>query len=248
MKRDTMVLVVALACGVAAFGLIFNFLKQANAPQTQFVIAKENLPKGKILAAEDLTVSPPMKNIPREKYFTQINELIGMRLEKDTFKNDMIERSLVQRIQIAAAKLLPQAAPEKSLPVPPGQRALTLGLQDIENVPNTMTPGDYVDILGNVVLSNSQREIRTILYAVAVIGIQRTPAVIVSPDGQQREKSPVESVTLALLPAQVETVLNASKLGKMRLVVNSREGNQSAWSNVGSIEIIRGVLKERKST
>lgn len=253
MKRDTLVLIIALACGIAAFSLIFNFLKQASLPQSQFVVAKGGLPKGKVLTAEDLTVSAPVKNVPREKYFTQINDLIGMRLENDIPQGGMIERGLVKKVQAVIAKIAPKRVnTEQNLPVPPSMRALTLNLQDLENVPGVLTAGDYVDILGNVVLSNSQREIRTILYAVSVIGIQRMPPPPVASasanDSEEKARGAVEGVTLALLPAQVETVLNASKLGKMRLVINSREGNQSAWSNVGSIEIIRGVLKERKST
>lgn len=253
MKRDTLVLIIAVACGLAAFGLIFNFLKQASIPPAQIVVAKAGVPKGKVLTAEDLTISAPIKNVAREKYFTQINDLIGMRAENDIPAGGMIDRGIVKKFQAAIAQIVPQAKVEQDLPVPPSMRALTLGAQDLDNIPNALSPGDYVDILGNVVLNNNEREVRTILYAVSVIGIQRLPGQPVPANVPQGTlvsgaRGPVERVTIALLPAQVETVLNASRLGKMRVVINSREGNQSAWANVGSIEIIRGVTKERKST
>ncbi len=234
MKRDTLILVVALVCGVAAFGLIFNFLKQAAAPKNQFVTARQALQKGKILDAEDLTISPPLKNIPAQSYFTQLVDVIGMELQSNLAKGKLIARTQVKKVKAPPPVLQTEGGVE-AMPVPANMRALTLNANEIENVPKLLSPGSYVDILGTVIFGNNQREIRTILRGMQVVWVQ------------MNEKKQFESITLAIPPPQVETLVNAMKYGKLRLVGSSEaEDNSSVWSTVASIEIIRGTQKERK--
>ena len=235
MKRDTIALIIALVCGAAAFGLIYNHLKQANQPQNQFVVAAQELPKGKVLTPEDLTVSEPLKNVPQGKYFTQIQDLIGTELQKDIPQGKLIGRSLIKKIQ-AKLNLPVRVDEDETLPVPPSMRALTLGTQELENIPQNLKPGEYVDTLGSVAIANNQREIRTVLHAVLVLSVQRS------------EKKQIEAVTIALATQQVETLLNSLKFGKVRLVMAPKTDDGSAWSNSGSIEIIRGTQRERKIT
>ena len=236
MKRDTLVLVVAALCGLVAFSLIFNFLKQATQPKGQYVIAKQALAAKKVISVEDLAMSPPLENIPAANYFTQMVEVIGMEMG-----NDLPAGQLIARAQVKKAEAKPES-PEKIekpkeivLPVPAGMRALTLGTQELESIPQTLKGGDYVDILGYAVVGTNQREIRTLLRGTLVLSVQK------------EEGRPLEELTIALHPIQVETFLNASKFGKMRLVITTKPSRDSDWTNTGSIEVIRGIQRERKA-
>ncbi len=240
MKRDTLVLLVALVCGALAFSLIFNFLKQASKPKNQFVMAKEALTKGVILTADNLTLSQPLQNISSANYYTQIYEVLNMELQEDVPTGKLISRDIVKPVEkkpeIVAS---PVDNTPVSLPVPPGMRALTLELQEVESIPIILKAGNYVDVLGYIPtgINNAQREIRTLLHGAQVLSTGKN------------EKQEIQSVTLAISPTYVEMLLNASKLGKVRLIVtNQPGGDASAWSTVGSIEIIRGIQRERKVT
>lgn len=240
MKRDTLVLAVALLCGVAAFSLIFNFLKQAAQPKLQYVVTRAEMAKGQVITPEDLTLSEPLAGVSASQHFTQMYEVIGMEIVLDLPAKHLISRTELKKPEIKV-EVKPSVAPESQdivLPVPPGMRALTLGNQELENNPISLRGGDYVDILGNVIYGNNQnKEIRTILRGVLVLSVQKS--------GDLKQ---INEVSLALQAAQVETLLNASKFGKMRLVVTQKPADNTTWSDMGSIEVIRGIQRERKVT
>lgn len=113
-------------------------------------------------------------------------------------------------------------------------RALSLNPNELENIPQRLNGGDYIDLLGMVDIGNQQREIRTILRGVLVLSVQKN-----------ENKTP-ESLTIALHPTQVEILLNTT--GKKRLVVTEKPADNSRGDNMGSIEVIRGIQRERKVT
>lgn len=243
MKRDTLILVIALASGLAAFSLILNFLKQAAQPEGQYVMAIQDLTKGKVLAAADLGISPPLKNIPAESFFTQMHDALGMEIQEDIPKGRLIARELLKEPppppppspspdSKSAKKKKPR---EIVLPVPPSMRALTLSAQELENIPQGLTGGNYVDILGSIALDDRQKEVRTVLSGIQILAVERN-------------ENKIETVTIALLPNQVETLLNVSRMAKMRLVIGQEPPVNGKRAGVGTIEIIRGIVKEQKVT
>jgi Flp pilus assembly protein CpaB len=231
-----MILGVALICGLAAFGLIFNFLKAASAPKNQFVITQKDLNKGKILSAEDLTLSDPIPNVPAQSHYTQLHEALGMEMQQDLAKGSLLNRGMVKKPKELPKAEVIQDVEEIVLPVPPSMRALTFNLSEMENIPQLLKGGDYVDILGTILVSRREREVRTVLRGVLVLSVSRN------------ERKQAETVTIALYPPQVESLLNASKMGKMRLVITQKPADNADWANMGSIEVIRGIQRERKVT
>lgn len=245
MKRDTFVLFVALGCGILAFGLIFNFLKQAAKPKNQFVMTVTNIPKGKIFSQEDLAISEPLKDIPADQYFTQFSDVVGMEAVEDLPQNKLINRTNIKKPP-PPKKVEPSPSPSPkdkeavretpkmvSLPMPPGKKGLNLTPQELGTIPTLLKPGDYVDILGDIMIgAKSQKEVRTIATGALILSVQGT------------EKK-IDSVNLALSPHQVETLLNVSREGKMRLILSS-ENDMDAAPSVTAIEIIRGIQREKK--
>ena len=235
MKRDSLVLAIAILCGLAAFGLIYNFLKSASVPATEYVMTTNEFKKGKVLTDADLTISPPFKNLPSANYFTQMYEVIGMELQEDAPKNKLINRSMVKKVEIKIPeKIVAENNEAKSLPVPAGMRALTLGLSELENPPYDLISGSYVDVLGSTVLGSNQREVRTLVYGLSVLNVER--------DEKTRQ---IQQVTVAVPPTQIESIVNASKAAKIRLVITTQPASSDMVYS-GSVEIIRGVQRERK--
>jgi Flp pilus assembly protein CpaB len=239
MKRDTLVLVVAVLCGLAAFSLILNFLKQASQPKAQYVITRAEIAAGSILKPEDLTLSEPLANIPVSQHYTQMYEVIGMEALQDLPQNHLVGRADLKKpeIKVVAAPSVVPEVKDIVLPVPEGLRALTLDMQEMENIPNNLKGGDYIDILGTIIFGNNQKEVKTILRGVLVLSAQKS-----------QDQKQIMSFSVALHPTQVETILNASKFGKMRLVITQKPTDNTIWSGMGSIEVIRGIQRERKVT
>lgn len=242
MKRDTFVLFVALACGIFAFGLIFNFLKQAAKPKNQFVMTSNPIKKGKILTPDDLAISEPLKDLPANRYFTQISDVLGMEVTEDLPQNKLIAKTNIKKPPPPPKKIEPKPSPEGRqtpkkkemtvLPIPPGKRGLNLTAQELGSIPPLLKAGDYVDILGDVALGGkNQKEVRTLAKGGLVLSVQ----------GNEKK---IESVSLALSPQQIEILLNAGREGKMRLILSSEDDGSAPA--VSSIEIIRGVQRERK--
>ncbi len=240
MKRETMILFVAIISGIAAFGLIFNFLKEASKPATSFVLTSAEIKKGQILQEKDLTMSPLIKNLPPKTYYDEIDDVVGKEAISDIPQGKLVPRSKVKTVE-AAPPPPPLPVPEPTaIEIPNAMRALTLTSEELENIPPFLKPGDYVDILANVVFDGARKEkeqqIRTIMNSILVVAVGKS------------EKGSVESVTIALMPAQVESLLTVSKLGRMRLVISSKPSGQSTWSSTGTIEVIRGIQREKAIT
>ncbi|MBI3307004.1 MAG: hypothetical protein HYZ84_04295 [Candidatus Omnitrophica bacterium] len=235
MKRESMVLFVALASGIAAFGMIFNFLKEAKRPASSYIMTLKDVKKGQIIKKEDLGMSDPLKNIPAQAYYTQASDVIDKTALDDIAKGKLIARSMVKAIEKPAT---PAPLPEqkrvkkqpRTIPVPASMRAITLTIQELQNPPASIEPGNHVDILSTI----GRNEVKTILNSVLIVGVARS------------ENDNIESVTFALTPEEVEKLLSFSKSGRMRLILSSSGGNDA--SAVDFVEIIRGVQREKKIT
>lgn len=235
MKRETLILFIALASGIAAFGMIFNFLKEARKPVISYVMTVKAVKKGQALEVKDLAMSNPLKNVPAQTYYAQMSDVIDRQAVEDIPESTLVARSMIKTVEKPAPQVAVPAPPEpvvkkpSALPIPAAKRALTLSVRELEVPPDSIKVGNYVDILSTV----DKNEIRTVLNSIQVIAVGLS------------EKEVLESVTLALTPLQVEKVLTFSKFEKLRLLVSTTQGDDS--SSVSFIEIIRGVEREKKA-
>ena len=126
-------------------------------------------------------------------------------------------------------------AQNAGLSIPAGMRALTLSEKNIENTPDSLTPGSYVDILGFVPDDQEKPELQTIIRSAQVIAMKN-------------DESGAKLLTMTLTPQGAEVVSKAMGNGKIRLILRPDRGENSVLSGNGSnlIEVIRGVDKEKK--
>ena len=220
--------------GLAAFVLVFNFLREAAQPKREFVMAKVAIAQGKMITPDDLTLTKPLKNADAKNLFLQLDDVVGRIAMEAIPKGAIIDRS---KIKIKETPMPIPVNKKTPLPIPEGMRALTIGAGDIIGMPDLLEIGDYIDILGTILTSTGLRELKTILYGGQVISME-------GGDGTM-----IRSITLAVNPNETPVLVDAMTQGKIRIIVRPDQGERYLYqSEVGSMEVIRGTIREKKIT
>ena len=124
-----------------------------------------------------------------------------------------------------------------SLPIPAGMSALTLSDKNVENFPDLLEVGGFVDILGTVPDYQGKMELQAIIRSAQVITLDRT-----------KEDQLIRSINVALTPAGAEVVSKAMANGKIRLILRPEQAEKSVVSlGAGVTEVIRGVEKDKNA-
>lgn len=228
MKKEHIVFAIAIGSGLMATLLVFNFLKSARQIQGRFVIAEAAIQKGQVIQDPDVGLSKIMKKSDTKNLFAETQDVVGQKALQDIPAGSLVYRSKVTRPG-------PEQAPQKkALPIPNGMRALTISREDISNVPDLLDIGSYVDIVGQTIAVNGEKEMHTIIGSRQVISLSPL-------DG-----SPIQSITVAVTPTEAEKTLEAASMKKLQLLVRQEQATEQ-WTfeaSGGSIEVIRGVQKE----
>ena len=121
------------------------------------------------------------------------------------------------------------------LPIPAGMRALTLSEKNIENFPDLLEAGNYVDVLGLAPNYEGQLDLQTIVRGAQVLIFDK------------KEGLETKSMTLALTPTGAEVVSKATAHGKIRLILRPDGGEKNVipLTGAGLTEVIRGVDKDK---
>lgn len=124
---------------------------------------------------------------------------------------------------------------QRSIPIPTGMSALTLSPKEIENVPDHLATGNYIDILGIAPDYKGEKDLQTIVRSSEILSIEKT-----------KEKG-IQSITVALTSVGAEVVAKAMAEGKVRMVLRPDGGEKSVFQmgEMGVAEVIRGVKKEK---
>lgn len=215
--------------------MVLNFLNEAAQPKREFVKARIDIASGKILTAKDLVLSEPMKNTSAQDLFLQVDDAVGQISLERLPAGSLIQRSQVKPKETRAAA----PAVLDALPIPEGMRALTVTTLDVVNMPDLLEVGRHVDIMGSVPGPDGRPQLRTLLYGAQVISLEKS----------KRTPGGIDSTTIALRPNEIDTLTMAMTYGKIRILVRPDQGERSAYqSQVGSIEVIRGMSREKKMT
>lgn len=203
-------------------------------------MSRVKIPLEKMVTAEDLVLSKPIKNADPKNFFLQMDDVIGRAALEEIPRGVLIHRSKIKSME-------PPPPPEddtvEALPIPEGMRALTIGSGDIVGMPDVLEIGNYVDVLGTVLASNGLRELKTLLYGAQVISIDG------GNETESGKKTPINSITLAVNPNETTVLIESMTQGKIRVIVRPDQGERYLYeSGVGSMEVIRGVSRERKVT
>ena len=236
-KKNFMVLMIALMCGLAAFVLIFNYLKQVSNPAKSFVVSQKKIEAGKKIEKKDIGYSAPLKNISPKEYFLQADDVINLIATEEIPANKLLKRSWVKREEIAPEN--EGAEDPKKMEIPQGKTGVLMYAKDMNNLPPNLQVGSRIDLLANR-KPVSGGAIKTTKSAQAATIIEIT----------KNDKGVPESFLLAVTPQESEKIFSAmaSGGGKFRVALSSGVASLEAIvPDLSSVEIIRGLKVEKKN-
>ena len=213
-KLTPLVVMISLATFLgltAAFG-IWQYLNKAQQQVKRLtvtravVVANKQIPAGTKLTDADLAIKQfPAQAIPKD-YPSSIESLKN-RIVKVTLQPDEI---------ITESRLVGQgAAGGLPLVIPPGQRAITIKVNEVVGVGGFINPGDRVDVISILKKNENLTFSKTILQNVLVLAVgDKILDLNVFSDAQAKI---VGQVTLALNPTDLEKLALASEVGQLHL-------------------------------
>jgi pilus assembly protein CpaB len=218
--RAIVILLVAIAAGIAAVALANNWLAERarDVAAVKVVVAARDIELGTQFLPQMLElVDWPRQSVPPGS-FNNIEEL----LEKPGQSPARVLRFSLQKGEPVLESKLASAGAKAGLAaiVADGKRAMTVSVNEIVGVAGFALPGNYVDILLNTqdenAKRNDQRISKIVLEHVLVLAIAQT--------AKRDETAPrvVSAVTLELTPEEAEKIDLARSVGTLTLVLRNQ--------------------------
>lgn len=204
-------LLLALALGLAAATYAASWLQQqATANTFQVIVAERDLTMGTRLQPDMLQTLDWPKAAAIQGPLTTLDQAVGR----------VIRTPMLRGEPLLHSKLAPMG--EKgglSSVLAPGQRAVTVKVNEIMGVAGFALPGSYVDVMVNTPDGENQ--------PVSKILIERIQVLAVAQDVSTNESKPrvVNAVTLQVSPQQAEQIDLARSVGTLSLVLRSHSDN-----------------------
>jgi pilus assembly protein CpaB len=213
--RILMVLVLALtAGGVLALGT-YNYVQRspvqaASLPTKQVVVAAADMDIGAEVRREDIRVIEwPANSLPANAIGNP-EEVIGRGLVMPVIQNE----------PILPMKLASKDAGAGLPPViPPGQRAVSVRVNEVIGVAGYVVPGTRVDVVATVSPTQNQQDMtsKVILTDVAVLAA----GTKIERDTEKDKPVAVNVVTLLVSPDESERLTLAANEGKIQLALRN---------------------------
>jgi len=209
--RSTVLIVVALGCGLVASLGVYQYLRAASKQDESraVLVATKEININEPLTEENVRISQwPSRQIPQ-----------GSLADLKQVENKFARIRLYEGEPILGAKVMNWDDASSSLKVPKGFRAVSVKVTMEASVSSLIEPGDHVDVI--VVLKRSQENppmAKTILKAVQAFAVNSEMAK--SPD-KDKTLDEVRTVSLLLSPDQAEKLAMGQDLGMIRLALRS---------------------------
>ena len=219
---------VAVVLGLTAAVGIWQYLSKTQQKVKELsvtravVVAAKQISAGTKLAETDLAIKQlPAQAVPKG-YPSSIEQIKG-RIVKNTLQTEEIitEGKLVG---VGAVGGLPSV-------IPPGQRAITLMVNDVIGVGGFVNPGDRVDVLAIYKKSANENISNTVLQNLLVLAAG--DKIFDATNIQEPQNMVVPNLTLAVSPKEAEVLYLASEASKLQFVLRPRSENNIV-SSIGS--------------
>ncbi len=235
-RRDLIVIIIAGVCGIVVFVVIMGLLKKPPqktvVPMVRCLTATQPILKDQEITEYTAALVKQVESTNIGNYFVSQSDITGYVAAEDIARDALIMRSSVRK-KPAPIQAAPVPKKPASVPMPVGLRAVGVIPAQVENFPQELSAGDYVDVLGPTKAPDGTTEIKTITKLVLVSG-----AYPVSDDD-----TTIRKITLAVKPRAFDEVDAALRQGKIRLM--PRPDGASIAATTGQIEIIRGIAREK---
>jgi pilus assembly protein CpaB len=232
-KRLIIALTGAVLCGLVGVMLITRYLSNVQAFTKDLgnvVVAKQEIPLGEKITAEQLALAPiPNGSLP-EGVFRKMDEVVGR----------VAITPIGMRETITNMKLAPEGTGAGlSAVIPEGYRAMTVKVDDVVGVSGFIMPGSFVDVVAIIVPLSQAGAANGPISKIVLqnIKVLASGAKIDSPENQ-RQPAEVKAVTLQVTPEQAEKLVLAANEGKLQLVMRNysdQEDTKTAGANKATL-------------
>ncbi len=213
-------LILALGCGlVASIGITQVLSKKDAGPaalsadEASVFIVREDIDFAEPLTAQVLKIEPwPKDKIPAGA-LTKIEDIEGRRTRTKLYAGEPILEN----------KLFPKGKDGGgvSIRIPPGYRAVPVGVDVVSGGAGMILPGDRVDVTvyvkRNPVQGILQTGIQDVLQDIKVFAVGSV--VDIESDGTDGQRITAKTISLLVTPTQAKMLMLASELGSLRLVM-----------------------------
>jgi pilus assembly protein CpaB len=206
--RPMGVLLLALVLGLAAAAYAARWLQQQSASNTlQVIVAKRDLPMGTRLQPDMLQTMAWPKAAAIQDPLTTLDHAVGRVIHMPVQRGEPLLQSKLAAVGEKGGL---------SSVLAPGQRAVTVKVNEIVGVAGFALPGNFVDVMVNMPDNQNQ--------PVSKIVIERIRVLAVAQDVSSNESKPrvVNAVTLQVSPQQAEQIDLARSVGTLSLVLRSQ--------------------------
>lgn len=235
-KRLILMLATALICAVLASVLVVRYVRtrEEEARRTRMeaqpiVVAANNIPMGTRLDAGLITVRDwPKAGVPQ-----------GALSERDAAVGRLVKGEITRDEPILESRLFPKDVSGTpgimSVMVPPGKRAMAVGVNEVIGVSGFILPKDRVDVIATR-SDQSSKSSETILQNIEVLAAGKR----LEQEGKQNVEVP--TLTLAVSPPEAERLALALQQGKIHIALRSvmdrdrQEGHLAASAQEASCE------------
>lgn len=227
---------IALLCGLLASFGAYAFLSyqddkvvQTEVPSISVVVASGNIREGGTLYLSNMRVAEWPENLAPNGSFEMPESLIGRILKTDAIDGE----------PILAGKLAPEGSTGgvTSL-IPPGMRAMTVGVNVVSGVGGFVHPNAKVDIIATV---NSGAGVsassKTVLQNVTVLAIDQTL------DKATEDPMTVQSVTVLVTPEDAEKLAVVASEATLQLTLRNQIDENLANTKGVELGKLVGVKK-----
>lgn len=210
--------VLAVAMALLTSFLIYFYLSGMNnqdpkAKEKVIFVAKEDIPAKVVIRQDMLMQSKVPVDITLPLGISDINQIIGK----------MTRESIIKGEAILEKRLYSDKKTTMSYIIPQGKRAVTIGVNEVSEVADFITAGDYVDIL--VTFEEKDKDYgykkvfydkftRVVLQNIKIIGIAQSMEEV-----KMVSKELPTSVTLAVSLEEAEKLVLADEAGTIRLAL-----------------------------
>jgi pilus assembly protein CpaB len=232
-KRLIIALSGAVLCGLIGVMLVTRYLSNVQAFTRDLgnvVVAKQEIPLGERITAEQLALAPiPNGSLP-EGVFRKMDEVVGR----------VAITPIGMRETITNMKLAPAGTGAGlSAVIPEGYRAMTVKVDDVVGVSGFIMPGSFVDVVAIIVPLSQVGAANGPISKIVLqnIKVLASGAKIDSPENQ-RQPAEVKAVTLQVTPEQAEKLVLAANEGKLQLVMRNysdQEDTQTKGANKSTL-------------
>jgi pilus assembly protein CpaB len=206
-RPGTLLVGASFVLGAITFYLLYNYLQEVSkpktVPKTMVIMARVDIPARQAITEQMVTSFPVPRELVVPTAATDIAQVVGKVAISPIKQFEQV------RVKDMADK---DKVPGLSFTIPPGKRAITIGISDTKGVSGAIFPGDSVDILCSL-KDRGQQTVQVPLQNMKVIAIDR--AKVSSTEGA------LSSLTLCATPEEAQLITVAEEQSAIRIILRA---------------------------